>query len=240
MSITLPASSSPRNNKEETKMKKKIIDVEIFDRNDTVNGFTVKPGFIRFVTDAGEVFFSSGWRVGKDYALFAYRLIDGKWEGEWVFSEDFVPGEMKDLNLYRVLWCRNHNRPLNITDYEDFAEFFDLSDDEVEETECSEVADGSDSWEDFMASQPEADGDYTGYDPVEERIDVLVRAVNSFEWAWTDVPTQEFLRQKPQEEQLHLLDFFKNVGKRWKFCGELSDDNFNYYVRRHKKEEKGE
>lgn len=44
---------------------KKIIDVEIFDRNDVVDGFTVKPGFIRFLTDAGEVFFSSGWRVGK-------------------------------------------------------------------------------------------------------------------------------------------------------------------------------
>ena len=223
-------------------MEKKIIDVEIFDRNDTVDGFTVKPGFIRFVTDAGEVFFSSGWRVGKDYALFAYRLTDGKWEGEWIFSEDFAPGEMRDLNLYRVLWCCDHNRPLNITDYEDYSEFFDLTDDEAEETEREEApdADGKRSWEAFIDDQPEEDGDYTGYSPAEERIDVLTRAVNSFEWAWTDVPTQEFLRQKPQEEQLHLLDFFKNVGKRWKFCGELSDDNFNYYVRRHKKEEKGE
>ena len=190
-------------------MEKKIIDVEIFDRNDTVDGFTVKPGFIRFVTDAGEVFFSSGWRVGKDYALFAYRLTDGKWEGEWIFS---------DLNLYRALWCRDHNRPLNITDYEDFAEFFDLSDDEAEETKCEEE-----------------DGDYTGYSPAEERIDVLTCAINSSEWAWTDVPTQELLRHKAQEEQLHLLDFFKKVGKRWEFCNELSDDNFNYYVRRHKK-----
>ena len=217
-------------------MEKKIIDVEIFDRNDTVDGFTVKPGFIRFLTDAGEVFFSSGWRVGKDYALFAYRLIDGKWEGEWIFSEDFVPGEMRDLNLYRVLWCRDHKRPLNITDYEDYSEFFDLTDDEAEETKCEEApdADGKRSWEAFMDDQPEEDGDYTGYSPSEERIDVLTCAINSSEWAWTDVPTQELLRHKAQEEQLHLLDFFKNVGKRWKFCDELSDDNFNYYVRRHK------
>lgn len=218
-------------------MKKKIIDVEIFDRNDTVNGFTVKPGFIRFVTDAGEVFFSSGWRVGKDYALFAYRLIDGKWEGEWIFSEDFVPGEMRDLNLYRVLWCRDHGIRINLTDYEDYSEFFDLTDDEAEGVECEDVDDDGDvgdSWEDFMASQPEEDGDYTGYSPVEERVDVLTRAVNSSEWAWTDMPTQEFLGYKSQEEQTRLLDFFKNVGKRWEFCDDLSDDNFNYYVRRHK------
>lgn len=216
-------------------MEKKIIDVEIFDRNDTVDGFTVKPGFIRFLTDAGEVFFSSGWRVGKDYSLFAYRLIDGKWEGEWIFSEDFVPGEMRDLNLYRVLWCRDHGIRLNLTDYEDYSEFFDLSDDEAEEVGY-DVDDDSDSWEDFIDSQSEEDGDYTGYSPVEEWIDILTCAVNSSERAWIDVPTQEFLRQKPQEEQLHLLDFFKNVGKRWEFCDELSDDNFNYYVRRHKKE----
>lgn len=213
---------------------KKIIDVEIFDRNDVVDGFTVKPGFIRFVTDAGEVFFSSGWRVGKDYALFAYRLTDGKWEGEWIFSEDFAPGEMRDLNLYRVLWCRDRGIRLNLTDYEDYSEFFGLTDDEAEEAECEDADDDSDSWEDFIDSQPEEDGDYTGYSPVEEQIDVLVRAVNSSERAWIDVPTQEFLRQKPQEEQLHLLDFFKKVGKRWEFCNELSDDNFNYYVRRHK------
>lgn len=220
-------------------MKKKIIDVEIFDRNDTVNGFTVKPGFIRFVTDAGEVFFSSGRRVGKDYALFAYRLTDGKWEGEWIFSEDFVPGEMKDLNLYRVLWCRDHNRPLNITDYGDYSEFF--PGDESEETVCYEEYADDDSeergWEDFMDAQPEEDGDYTGYSPVEERVDVLTRAVNSSEWAWTDMPTQEFLGYKSQEEQTRLLDFFKKIGKRWEFCDGLSDDNFNYYIRRHKKEE---
>lgn len=216
-------------------MEKKIIDVEIFDRNDTVDGFTVKPGFIRFVTDAGEVFFSSGWRVGKDYALFAYRLTDGKWEGEWIFSEDFAPGEMRDLNLYRALWCRDHNRPLNITDYEDYPGFF--PGDEPEETVCyEEYADDSEErgWEDFMDAQPEEDGDYTGYSPVEERVDVLTRAVNSSEWAWTDMPTQEFLGYKSQEEQTRLLDFFKKVGKRWEFCNELSDDNFNYYVRRHK------
>lgn len=219
-------------------MEKKIIDVEIFDRNDTVDGFTVKPGFIRFVTDAGEVFFSSGWRVGKDYALFAYRLIDGKWEGEWIFSEDFVPGEMKDLNLYRVLWCRDHNRPLNITDYGDYSEFF--PGEESEETVCYEEYADDDSeergWEDFMDSQPGEDGDYTGYSPAEERIDVLVRAVNSSERAWIDVPTQEFLGYKSQEEQTRLLDFFKKIGKRWEFCDGLSDDNFNYYIRRHKKE----
>lgn len=85
-----------------------------------------------------------------------------------------------------------------------------------------------------MASQPEEDGDYSGYSPIEEQIDILTCAVNSSERAWIDVPTQEFLRQKPQEEQLHLLEVFKNVGKRWKFCDDLSDDNFNYYVRRHK------
>ena len=220
-------------------MKKKIIDVEIFDRNDTVNGFTVKPGFIRFVTDAGEVFFSSGWRVGKAYALFAYRLIYGKWAGEWIFSEDFVSGEMRDLNLYRVLWCRDRGIQLNLTDYEDYSEFFDLSDDEAEETEREEApdADGKRGWGAFMDDQPEEDGDYTGYSPVEERVDVLTRAVNSSEWAWTDMPTQEFLGYKSQEEQTRLLDFFKKIGKRWEFCDGLSDDNFNYYIRRHKKEE---
>lgn len=64
---------------------KKTNKFEIVKENGNIEGFTVKPGYVRFETGA----LSSGWSQGD--TIFIYSKVDGEWKGDWESEDDGYP-----------------------------------------------------------------------------------------------------------------------------------------------------
>ena len=63
----------------------KKLNFEIVLENGNLEGFTVKPGYIKFENGS----LSSGRAQGD--AIFIYSKVDGDWQGEWVSEDDGYP-----------------------------------------------------------------------------------------------------------------------------------------------------
>lgn len=63
----------------------KKLNFKIVKEYGNIDGFTVKPGYVRFENGT----LSSGWSQGD--AIFVYSKVDGEWKGDWESEDDGYP-----------------------------------------------------------------------------------------------------------------------------------------------------
>lgn len=83
-----------------------------FNRPRVVRGFSFQRGFLAVVDEGGRVIgATSGWCSGSgnwphepDTAVFIYRRIYGKWEGEWVYVGEYdrIADKRRPLEMLAV------------------------------------------------------------------------------------------------------------------------------------------
>ena len=78
----------------------KNLKIEIAREFETINGFTVKEGYVIFRDSDDNVFgITSGWNDG--YLLYVYTRQDGEWVGGWEDDENFpVEEALEKINEY--------------------------------------------------------------------------------------------------------------------------------------------